>query len=117
MSVETVLVTIEKSALAALKAAGHIVEGIVISEVQTLVARLKETPLGTAVMNTVELLEETGKSGPDKFAELVEKQGPALAKAVNDAGGLHGLGITLESLGAEFFNSVVNDFKAAVAKA
>ena len=117
MSVETVLVTIEKGALAALKAAGHIVEGIVITETQALVSKLKDTAVGTAAMNTIEMLEETGKTGAEKMAELVTKQGPALATAIEGAGGLKGLGVTLESIGGEFFNSLVNDFKSAVAKA
>ena len=114
MSLTTFLIEAEDTAIADLKKVGKIVEGIVITETQALVAKLKNTPVGTAAMNTIELLEETGKTGPEKFAELVTKEGPALATAIEGAGGLKGLGLTLESIGGEFFNSLVNDFKAAV---
>ena len=116
MSIKQVLVSIEESALAELKKIGGVVVHAVMSEGQVFVAKLRDEPVGAAAMNTIELLEESGKSGSEKFAELTAKQGPALVKAVEDMGGLKGVFSSVEALGNEFFNTLVNDFKSAIGK-
>lgn len=114
MSLKTVLVTIETSALAALKEAGHIIEDFVISETQKLVALVKASDLGTKAMNIVSELESATDTGSEKMAKLIGMVAGDLAD-LHAAGGLAGLETSIESFAKEFGQSVYNDFKAAAA--
>ena len=73
MSLKTVLVTIETSALAALRHAGHIIEDVVISIGQKLVAEVKQSDLGTRAMNLISELASTDHDGPTKMANLLDQ--------------------------------------------
>ena len=115
MSLKTILVTIEDTALAALKSAGTVLEGVVISDSQKLVAEVKQTDLGTTALNIISALESHTGTGAEKMEMLVADVVPALTKLVA-SGGLKGLVVSIESFALEFAQSAFNDFKAAIAK-
>ncbi len=114
MTIKTFIVKAEETALAALKTAGTILEHFVVSEVQSLVAEVKTTPLGTTAMNIVSALTAHSGSGEEKMEMLIASVTPALTK-LKAAGGLNSLGASIEDFAKEFGQSVYNDFKAASA--
>lgn len=112
MSLHTVLVTIEGDALAALRQVGHVIESVVVSETQALVAQVKNGDLGTKAMNIIAELASSADSGEQKMARLIGLVVGDLA-ALHAAGGIAGLTITVEDFAREFGQSAYNDFKAA----
>lgn len=113
MTLKTVLVSIEDTALDALKAAGTVLDGFVISDGQKLVAEVKQTNLGTTALNVVSALDSKTMSGSDKMEIVVAALVPAITTLVS-SGGLSGLVVTVEDFALEFAQSVFNDFKASV---
>lgn len=79
---------------------------------QKAVALIKETSLGTAIMNLVSAASHTGLSGSEKFA-LVFDKAIAAYRAFADNGGLSGLIATGLSVLRQVIQSLVDDFKAA----
>lgn len=112
MTLKTVLVEIEDAALDALKAAGHIFENIVVTNTQTVVAKLKTLPIATTAMNLISSLVAHAGTGESKMNMLVGALTAGLQQ-VQASGGLVGLAISLLDLAKEFGQSLYNDFKAA----
>ena len=115
MTLKTVLVEIEDTAIDVLKEAGTIIEGIVITIGQQLVAKAKATPVGTMAMNVISLLESHQMTGEAKMASLIGMVTPAITH-LEASGGLKGLETSVDDFVREFAQSAFNDFAAAIPK-
>lgn len=112
MSLKTILITIEESAISLVKSLGATVEDFVVTEVQKLVAEAKNTDLGTRAANLIELLTTESISGPEKMVKLVGEL-TSDAEAFLAGGGVNGAIIGVEHFVREFAQSAFNDFVAA----
>ncbi|WP_267386548.1 hypothetical protein [Sphingomonas sp. GC_Shp_3] len=114
VTLKTFLIEAEDTAIAALKAAGHLIESFAVTECQKLVAQAKTLPVGTIAMNIVSALESHDASGPEKMVALIGAVTPALS-ILSTSDGLKGLETSVEDFAKEFGQSVFNDFRAASA--
>ena len=71
MSLKTIVLEIEETAIAAVKSLGGVVKSFVVTETQKLVAQTKATPLGTTAMNIVSALTSHTASGNEKMEMLI----------------------------------------------
>jgi hypothetical protein len=115
MSLKTILVTIEEHAIAELRHIGGIIEQVVISIGQKLVAEVKDSDLGTRAMNLISDLASKEMDGKAKMAKLLDDITGDL-QALHAAGGLKGLETSIENFAKEFGQSAYNDFVAATKK-
>lgn len=91
----------------------HVVETIAVSEVHVVLAKAKDSDLGTRAMNLLEGFEEKGLTLAEKAAKLL----PAIrddVQAFHDAGGLEGLALSVEHFAETAAMSFAADFENAL---
>ncbi len=89
----------------------HFLADVPITLGQRAVAFIKETSLGTAIMNLISAASNHDVPGQDKFSAVLGAAQGAY-KAFTDNGGLSGLIAAGISVLRELIESLVNDFKA-----
>lgn len=97
-----------------LKAAAEIALNIVPSETAKAVLALKQTEIGAAVANNIEVISSKSLTGADKFEAVLANTLPLVA------GFLTGKGLEvaideIEDIGRALVQSVFNDFKSTTA--
>lgn len=104
----------EAKAIAAQVATGAFtyLKGVAITAAQKAVALIKETSLGTAIMNLISAASLTTGTGADKFAAVIAAAEAAYTAFVG-AGGLSGLISAGLSVLRQVAQSLFDDFTAA----
>lgn len=116
MSIKTFLIKTEESIVADLKAAGHAIEEIVVTDTQAFVAQVKQLPIATEALNLVELLTSSSSlSGDSKLSAVAGVLGSAVA-TLKASGGFSGIVASVEALAREAAQSIYVDAQAAIAK-
>lgn len=115
MSVSSIIATVEAEAIIWAEKAVHYLEGVAISAAQKAVALLKETSVGTAVMNLVSAYAASNIAGSVKFDSVVMAVEGIYAAFVN-AGGLKGLLAVGVSVLRQLVQSLVDDFMTTFVK-
>jgi hypothetical protein len=100
--------------LAALKAAGHELEGVAISAGQHAVATLKASTVGQQIVGMMQTVEDKSMTGAQKFAAVLAQAIPLVTSAIAD----HGLTLiaTVEDTAREVIQSLFNDLFSGAAK-
>lgn len=115
MSISSVIATVEAEAVIWAEKAAHYLEGVAISAAQKAVALLKETSVGTAVMNLVSAYAASPIAGASKFDAVVGAV-EGIYNAFVNAGGLKGLLAVGVSVLRQLVQLIFDDFAATFAK-
>lgn len=108
LNVSTALEAVEKVVSGAL----DYLKDLAISAAQKAVAIIKETSLGTAIMNLISAASQTDGSGSDKFAAVLAAAQKAY-QAFVDNGGLKGIFDSVVSVLRQVIQSLFDDFASA----
>lgn len=96
--------------------AGNAVVSIVETDAQKLVAYLKSTPVGTAVVAAVKDIENESLSGAEKFAHVVTDMLPVALAYLANAGAttaqLRGMDDVVRELVQSTYNDVLSEMKS-----
>lgn len=98
----------------ALKAAGHTLEAAALTDAQAAVAKFKMLPEAQVVLADIKTVQDSTLSGPEKFAKVLATSLPLVMSYLTGTG-LHDLVSNVEGIAREAVQSLVNDFKAAIA--
>ncbi|WP_404711470.1 hypothetical protein [Sphingomonas sp. MMS24-J13] len=102
--------------LAALHAAGHVLESRALSAGQQLVATLKGTSIGAAVVGDIKALTDSSLSGAEKFEKVVANTAPLVLQYVV-GGGFSTIVGDAKDLARELVQSLYNDVIGSATKA